>query len=212
MIWLYLKVKLICRFYLLLFNAKLCLPLCDPMDCSILGFPVLQNPPRFTQTHVRCADDAIQPSHPLSPPLLPPSVSPSIRIFSMCWLFTPGGPGIGASASVSVLPMNSQGWFPLGWTDLILLCKRLSKVFSSTTFWKHLWCSALLMVQLSHPYMTTGKTMSLTIWTFIGKVMSLLFNILPRFAIAFLPRRKYLLISWLQFSVRDWINKLSINY
>ena len=94
--------------------------------------------------------------------------------------FTSGGQRIGASASVLVLPVNIQGCFPLGWTDLILHFKGLLRVFSSTTIQKHqrLWHSAFLMVQFSHPYMTTGETIALTIWTFVGKVMSLLFNIL----------------------------------
>ena len=76
--------------------------------------------------------------------------------------------------------------------------KGLSRVFYNTTVQKHLPCSAFFMVQLSHPYITTGKTITLTKWTFVGKVMSLLFNMLSRFVIAFLPRSKRLLISWLQ--------------
>ena len=95
--------------------------------------------------------------------------------------------------------MNIQGWFPLGLTGLIsLLSKRLSRVFSSTTVQKHQFFSALFMGQLSHPYVTTGKNIALTRRTFVGKVMSLLFNMLSRFLIAFLPRSKHLLISWLQ--------------
>ena len=97
--------------------------------------------------------------------------------------------------------MNIQGWFPSGLTRLIsLLSKGLSRVLSSTTVQKHQFfsTSAVFMVKLSHPYMTTGKTIALTIWTFVGKVMSLIFNTLYRFVIAFLPRSKCLLISWLQ--------------
>ena len=98
---------------------------------------------------------------------------PALGSFPMSWLFTSGGQSIGASASI--LPMNSQGWFPLGLTGLIsLLSKGLSRVFSSTTIWKHqfLQYSAFFMVWLSHLYITTGKTIVLTIWTFVGKVMS----------------------------------------
>ena len=100
----------------------------------------------------------------------------------MSHFFTSGGQSIGASASASVLPMNIQGGFSLGWTSLISLqSKGLSRVFSNTTVQKHslavLLCSAFFMVQLSHPYMTIGKTIALTRWTFVGKVMSLLFNI-----------------------------------
>ena len=118
----------------------------------------------------------------------------------MSQFFASGGQSIGASVSASVLPMNIQGWFHLGLTGLITLqSKGLLRVFSSTTVQKHQF-SAFFMVQLSHPYMTTGKIIALTIQTFVGKVMSLLFNTLCRFVIAFLPRSMCLLISWLQSS------------
>ena len=119
--------------------------------------------------------------------------------FPMSQFFTSGGQSIGASASA--LPMNIQGWFPLGLTGLIfLLSKGLSRVFSSPTVQKHQFfrCSAFFMVQLSYSYMTTRKTIALTKQTFVSKVMSLLFNMLSRLVIAFLPRNKHLLISWLQ--------------
>ena len=91
--------------------------------------------------------------------------------------------------------MNIQDWFPLGLTDLIsLLSKGLSRVFKSSEA-SILQCSAFFMVQLSHPYLTAGKTIALTKWTFVGKVMSLLFNMLSRFVIAFLPRSNHVLIS-----------------
>ena len=116
----------------------------------------------------------------------------------MSQLFPSVGQSIGTSASV--LPKNIQGWFPLGWTGLILLSKGLSK--SLFQHWNlKTWilrCSAFFMVQLSHPYMSSGKTIALTKQTFAGKVMSLLFNMLSRLFIAFLPRSKHLLISWLQ--------------
>ena len=115
-------------------------------------------------------------------------------------LFASGGQSIGVSASASVLPMNIQDWFPLGWTGWnSLQFKGLSRVFSNTTVQKHqFYGSALFMVQLSHPYMTTGKIITLTMWSFVGKVMSLIFNMLSRLVIAFLPRSKHLLMSWLQ--------------
>ena len=96
--------------------------------------------------------------------------------------------------------MNTQGWSPLEWTGWISLqCKRLSGVFSNTTVQKHqFFCAQFFIVQLLYPYMTTGKTIALTRWTFVGKVMSLLFKMLSRFIIAILPRNKCLLISWLQ--------------
>ena len=111
-----------------------------------------------------------------------------------------GGQSTGVSASATVLPMNSQGWFPLGWTSWISLqSKGLWKVFSNTSLKASvLRCSTFLIVQLSHPYMTTGKTIALTRRTLVVKVMSLLFNRLSRLVIAFLPRSKHLLISWLQ--------------
>ena len=118
----------------------------------------------------------------------------------MNWLFESGGQSIGASSSASVLPKNIQGWFPLEFTGLISLpSKGLSRVFSSTTMKAStLWCSAFFMVQLSHPYLTTGKTIALTTCTFVSKVMSVLFNTLFRFVIVFLPRSKHLSISRLQ--------------
>ena len=123
---------------------------------------------------------------------------PASGSFQMSQFFASGSQSIGASASTSVLPMNIQDWFPLGWTGLISLqSKRLSRVpqhHSSKA--SILWQSAFFIVQLSHPYMTTGK-IPLTRWTFVGKVMSLLFNMLSRLVIAFLPRSQRLLISWL---------------
>ena len=138
------------------------------------------------------------------PLLLPPSVFPSIRdpsgSFQKSQLFTSGGQSIGVSASTSVLPVDTQDWSPLGWIGWISLqSKGLSSVFSNTTVQKHQFFSAQLSyVQLSHPYMTTGKTIALTRQTFVDKVMSLLFNMLSRLVITFLPRSKHLLISWLQ--------------
>ena len=133
-------------------------------------------------------------------PLLLPSVFPSIRSFLMSWLFTSDGQNIGALALAPVLPVNIQGWFPLGWTSLIsLLSKRhLTLVQHHSSKASILQCSAFFMVQLSYPCMTTGKTRALIIWTFVSKVMSLRFNTLSMFVIAFLPRSKHLLISWLQ--------------
>ena len=126
---------------------------------------------------------------------------PASGSFPMSWLFTSGGQRTGVSVSASVLPGNIQGWFPLGLTGLISLqSKGLSRVFSSTAIRKHQFLSTQLSLgsNSQHLYMTTGKTVALTRQTFVGKVMSLLFNTLSRFLIAFLPRSKNLLISWLQ--------------
>ena len=107
--------------------------------------------------------------HPL---LLPSSIFPSIRVFSNESPLRIGGQRTGASASASVLAVNIQDWFPLGWTGWISLqSKGLPRVFSNTVVLQH---SAFFIVQLSHPYMTNGKNIALTRWTFIGKVMSLL--------------------------------------
>ena len=118
----------------------------------------------------------------------------------MCWLFTSSGQSIRASASTSVLIMNIQlVTFRIDWFDLLMVqgtLKDLLQHYSSKA--SVLWYSAFFMVRISHPYMTTGKTIALTRWTFVGKVTSLLFNTLSRFVIAFLPRSKRLLISWLQ--------------
>ena len=99
--------------------AKSCLILCDPLDCSKPGFPVLCSLPAFVQIHVHWVGDAIQPSHPLSSPS--PWSFPASGSFPISQLFTSGGQSIGASASASVLPMNIQGWFPLGLTGFISL-------------------------------------------------------------------------------------------
>ena len=126
---------------------------------------------------------------------------PASGSFPMSGLFTSGSQSIGASASASVLPMNIQDWFPLGLIDLISF---QSKGLSKSPLQRHsskasvFRRSAFFIVQLSHPYMTTGKNMALIRQTFVGKVMSLLFNMLSGLVMAFLPRSKHLLISWLQ--------------
>ena len=116
---------------------------------------------------------------------------PASGSFQMSQLLVSSSESSGVSASASVLPMNIQDWFPLGWTDWISLqskgtLKSLLQCHSSKA--SILWRSAFFTVQLSHPYMTPGKTIALTRWTFVGKVMSLLFNMLSRLVIAFLPR------------------------
>ena len=126
-----------------------------------------------------------------------PQSFPASESFPRSQFFASGGQSIGTSASTSVLPMNI--FFRMDWLDLLAVqetCKRLLQHHSSKA--SVLWHSASFIVQLSHPYMTTGKTIALTRQTFVGKVMSLLFNMLSRLVITFLPRRKCLLISWLQ--------------
>ena len=118
----------------------------------------------------------------------------------MSQLFTTGGQSTGVSASASALPMNTQDRSPLGWTGWISLqSKGFSRVFCNTTVQKHQFFGlSFLPVQLSYPYMTTGKTIALTRWTFVGKVISLLFNMLSMLVITFLPRSRCILILWLQ--------------
>ena len=189
------------------------------MDCSTPGLPVHHQLPEFTQTHVHrvgghqmVGDPTISSSViPFSSHLQSFSASGS---FKMSQLFTSGGQSIGGSASALVPPINIQDWFPLGWTGwMSLQSKGLSRVFSNTTVQKHqffgflysptftsvqLYSLAFFIVQLSHLYMTTGKSIALTRWTFLSNVMSLLFNMLSRLVITFLPRSKRLLISRLQ--------------
>ena len=174
--------------------------LCDPMDCSTPGFPV----------HLQLLEFAQNPCplswwcHPaISSSIVPFSSHlqsfPTSGSFLMRQFLTWGGQSIGVSASASVLPVNIQDQFPLGWTGWISLqSKELSRVFSSPQF-KSISSFALsFLYSPSHPYMTTEKTIALTRQTFVGKVMSLLFNMLSRLVITFLPRSKCLLISWLQ--------------
>ena len=161
---------------------------CDPTDCSTPGLRVHHQLPEFTKTHVHWVGDAIQPSHPLLPLLLLPPIPPSIRVFSdesaLCIRYWSFGFSISPSKEYSRLISSRIDWFEL------LTAQGLSRVFSSTTAQKH----QFFMVQLSHPYTTTGKTIALTVWNFVGKVMSLLFNTLSRLVIAFLPRSRHLLI------------------
>jgi len=180
-----------------------CLTLCDPIDCSTPGLPVSYQTPRVHSNFMSI--ELVMPSNHLilcHPLLLPPSVSlPSIRIFSnesslhirwpKYWSF-----------SFSISPSSEYSElisFRIDWLDLLAVqetLKRLLQHHSSKA--SVLWCSAFFIVQLSHPYMTTGKTLALTRRTFVDQVMSLLFNMLSRLVIIFLPRSKCLLISWLQ--------------
>ena len=146
---------------------------------------------------------SVMPSNHLilcCPPLLPPSIFLSIRVFSNELALHIRQPNYWTSGSASVLLMNIQDWFPLGLTGWICLqSKGLSRVFSIATVQKHPF---LALSFLYGPTLTAihdfWKTIALTRWTIVSKVMTLLFNMLSRLLIAFLPRRKCLLISWLQ--------------
>ena len=151
--------------------SQLHMTLCDHMNCSTPGFPVLHQLLKLTQTHVHWVSNAIQTSHPLSSP---PASFPASGAFPVSQLFASHGYSIGAS----VLPMNIQGWFPLGLTGLIsLLSKGLSRVFSSTTVQKH----HFLITQpflWSNSHVCTGKTIASTIRIFVSKVIFLILNML----------------------------------
>ena len=178
--------------------AQLCPTLCDPMNCSMPGLPVHHQLPESTQTHVHWVGDAIQPSHPLLAP------SPLAFNLSHQSLFK----WVSFSHQVAKvlefqLQHQSLQWTPR--TDLLYdglvgspCSPRDSQESSPKPQFKAsiLQRSAFFIVQLSHPYMTTGKTIALTRWTFVGKVIFLFLNILARLVITFLPRSKRLLISW----------------
>ena len=170
------------------------------MDYSTADLPVHHQLPQFTQTHVHWVSDAIQPSHPQSSPSPAFSLSQHQGLFK--WVCSSYQVPKYWSFSFSISPSNEFSGlisFSIDWLDLLAVqgtLKSLLQHHSSKA--SILWHSAFFIVQLSHPYMTTGKTIAMTRWTFVGKVMSLLFNMLSRLIITFLPRSKRLLISWLQ--------------
>ena len=180
--------------------AQSCPTHCDPMNHSTPSLPIHHQLPEFTQTCVHQVSDAIQPPHPRSSPSSP-ALNPSQHQSLFQWVNSSHEVAKVLefhSALASILPKKSQDWSPSEWTGGISLqSKGLSRVFSNTTVQKHQF-SAFFTVQLSHPYMTTGKTIALTRQPLVGKVMSLLLNILSRLVLTFLPRSKRLLISWLQ--------------
>ena len=173
------------------------------MNCSIPGLPVHHQLPEFTQTHVYWSGDAIQPSQaPFSfcLPSFPASGNESVLFsnesvlhirWTKYWSF-----------SFSTSPSNEYSGlisFWIDWLDLLAVQGTLKSLFQHhSSKASILWHSAFFILQLLHPHMTTGKTIALTRWTFVGEVISLLFNMLSRLVIAFLPRSKHLLISWLQ--------------
>ena len=168
------------------------------MGCSMPVSSVLHCLLEFTQIQV---GDVIQPSHPLSPPSLLDLIFPSMKVFSRdsalrirwpkYWSFS-----FSSSPSNEYLALIS---FRIDWFNLLVVQRSLKSLLqhhsSKASILRRL---AFFMVQLSHPYVTTGKTIALTRWIFVSKVMTLLFNILSRFVIAFIPRSKRLLISWIQ--------------
>ena len=190
-------------FYLFNFSIKsvqfssvtqLCPTLCDPMNCSTPGLLV----------HRQLSIESVMPSSHLilyRPLLLLPSIPPSIRVFSNESTLRMGWPKYW-SFRFSIIPSKEHPGlisFRMYWLDLLAVqgtFKSLLEHHSSKP--STVWCTAFFIVQLSHPYIITGKTIALTRQTFVGKVMSLLFNMLSRLVITFPPRSKSLLISWLQ--------------
>ena len=171
------------------------------MDCSTPGLPVHHQLPELAQTHVHWVDGAIQPSHPLSSPFPPAFIFPSIRVFSNYSVLCIWCPKYW-SFSFSISPCNEYSGlisFRMDWLDLLAVQGTLKSLFQHHSSKASVFrCSAFFMVEHSHPYMTTGKAIALTRWIFVSKVMSLLFNTLSRFVIAFFPGSKHLLISCLK--------------
>ena len=171
------------------------------MNCSTPGLPVHHQLPEFTQIHVLWIGDAIQPSHPLSSPS-PPALNLSQHQGLFQWVSSSHQVAKYWSFSFSISLTNEHPGlisFRMDWLDLLAVQGTLKSLLQHhTSKASILQCSTFFIVQLSHPYMTTGKTIALTRCTFVGKVMSLLFNMLSRLVITFLPRSKRLLISWLQ--------------
>ena len=181
--------------------AYSCLTLCDPMKCSTPGLPVHTN---SCSSPKPMSIESVMPSNHLilcHPLLLLPSIFPSIRVFSNESALCSRWPNY-CSFSFNISPSNKHPGLisiRMDWLDLLAVqgtLKSLLQHHSSKA--SVLWHSAFFIVQLSHPHMTTGKTIALTRCTFVDKVMSLLFKVLSRLVITLLPRSKHLLISWLQ--------------
>ena len=168
--------------------AQSCPTLRDPMNRRMPGLPVHHQLLEFTQTHVHWVGDAIQPSQPLLSPS-PPALNLSQHQDLFKWVSSSH-----QVAKVLEFQLQHQS-FKMDWMYLLVVQKTLQHHSSKASIPRH---SAFFIVPLSHPYMSTGKTIALTRWTFVGKVRSPLFNMLSRLVMTFLPRSKHLLISWLQ--------------
>ena len=180
------------------------------MNRSTPGLPVHHQLPEFTQTHIHRVRDAIQPSPLLSSPS-PPALNPSQHQSLLQWVNSLHEVAKVLGFSFSIIPSKEIPGlisFKMDQLDLLAVQGTLKSLFQhhslKASVFRHL---AFFTVQLSHPYMTTGKTIALTRWTFVGKVMSLLLNMLSRLVITFLPRSKRLLISWLHLLQWFWTPK-----
>ena len=169
------------------------------MNRSMSDLPVHHQLLEFTQTHMNRVSDAIQPSHHRRPLLLLPSIPPRITVFSNQSTLHMRWPKY-CSFNFPIIPSKEIPGriFTMDWLDLLGVQGILKSLQHHSSKASILQRSAFFTVQLSHPYMTTGKNVALTRQTFLGKVMSLLLSMLSRFVIAFLLRSKYLLISWLE--------------
>ena len=185
-----------CKILVQFSSVQSCPTLYNPMNHSTPGLPVHHQLLEFTQTHVHWVGDAIQPSHPLSSPS-PPAFNLSQHQGLFKWVSSSHQ----VAKVFNISPSNKYSGpisFRMNWLNLLAVqgtLKTLLQHHSSKA--SILWHSTFFIVQLLHPYMTTGKTIDLTRWTIVSKVMSLLLNMLSRWVITFLPRSKHLLISWL---------------
>ena len=178
-----------------------CPTLCDPMNHSMPGLPVHHQLPEFTQTHIHRV--RMPSSHLIlcRPLLLLPPIPPSINVFSNESALRMRWPKYWSFSFSIISSKEIPGLisFRMDWLDLLGVQGTLKSLLqhhsSKASILQH---SAFFTVQLSYPYMTTGKTIALTRWTFVGKVMFLLLNMLSRLVITCLPRSNCLLISWLQ--------------
>ena len=171
------------------------------MNRRMSGLPVHHQLLNFTQTHVHRVSDAFQPSHPGCPLLVLPPILPSIRVFSNESTLRMRWPKYWSFSFSIITSKEIPGLisFRMDWLELLAIQETLKSLLQHhSSKVSILWLSAFFRVQLSHQYMTTGKTIALTRRTLLGKVMSLLWNMLSRLVIIFLPRSKHLLISWLQ--------------
>ena len=171
------------------------------MNHSTPGLPVHHQLPESTQTHIHRVGDVIQPSHPLSSPS-PPALNLSQHQDLFQWVSSSHEVARYWSVSFNISPSSEHPElisFRMDCLDLLAVQETLKSLLQHhSSKASILQRSVFFTVQLSHPYMTTGKNIALTRQTFLGKVMSLLFNMLSRLVITFLPRSKCLLISWLQ--------------
>ena len=195
-------------------SLQLCTTLCNHMDCSTPGFPVHHQLPELIQTQVHWVGDAIQQSHPLSSPSPPAfNIAQHQGLFQSVlhirwpnyWSFS-----FSISSSDEYSELTS---FRIDWFDLLAVQGTLKSLLQHCSSKASiLWHSAFSLVQLSHPYMNNGRILALIRWTFVIKVMSLLFNMPSRLAIAFLPRSKHLLISFGSYLFSQSIQYLLIIY